>query len=137
MKQSSRSWDIWIWQNRKTKQIMGKAHARTWTTNYSSFIQFLRWFYNKIQKISSKGQAVLDMLQFKEPCNLIGWYRFKPLMRNQKRPEHAVFTQMSPIRVSNLTKKSEWNFVPDLRKNTKNLHFYHFWHFFQNLRFWP
>ena len=91
----------------KRKKIMGRTHACTWTSNYLSSIPFFGWFYNKIQKLSSKGQAVLDMLQFEEPCNLIGRYRFKPLMRNQMRHKHAVFIQMSPIRVSNLTKKNQ------------------------------
>ena len=35
-------------------------------------------FAIRYKKISSNSKAVLDILQFEEPCNLIGRYRFKP-----------------------------------------------------------
>ena len=49
VKRLSRSWDIWIWWNRKTKQIMGRTHACTWTFDYISSIPFFICFCNEIQ----------------------------------------------------------------------------------------
>ena len=75
------------------------------------------------------------MLQFEEPCNLIGRYRFKPLMRNQIRPEHADFTQMSPIRVSNFTKKIRMKLCSGFEKKHKKPPFLPFLALFSKFTF--